>query len=289
MRLAVPFAGKRVEASDLRTWVRLTAAGSLLFGPARTVLIQAARRDSRYVHGLERRWARATLAALGVDLSISGMQRVDPAERYVVASLHEGFVDVVCLLGLPLDLRFAARDELFDWPTLGPYLEASGQPEIPTSDGPAAYRALYRGAERTFAAGKSLVVFPQGTILGIEAAFRPGAFRIAERFERPVLPVVISGTHRAWEHPYSPRVRTGVPVQLQVLEPVGPDSIARGVRSLEREMKRLALASRAPPRRFDPDRDGWWDDYPYEIDPDYPELAARVASHRAPAQAFPPH
>jgi len=279
--LAVPFAGERVSTGDVATWLRLTFAGALLFGPARPVVIQAARSGRRQrLHGLERAWARAASAALGMQLDVHGLDRVDPGERYVVAPLHEGFADALCLLRLPLDLAFAARDELFEWPTLGPYLEAAGQARIPTSDGPAAYRALFRGAERAFACGESFVVFPQGSILGIEAAFLPGAFRIAERLGRPLLPIVISGTHRVWEHPYASTVRTGVRIHFEVLEAVQPQTIAARARGLEQDMKRRALASSSPPRRFNPDRDGWWDGYHYEIDPDFGELAGRVAAHR---------
>jgi len=47
-------------------------------------------------------------------------------------------------------------------------------------------------------------------------------------------------------------------------------------------MKLLALdPTSAPARGFDPDRDGWWDDYQYEIDPDFSELTSRLARRRA--------
>ena len=36
----------------------------------------------------------------------------------------------------------------------------------------------------------------------------------------------------------------------------------------------------APPRRFVPSRDGYWDGYAYTIDAVFPELAADVARHR---------
>ena len=36
----------------------------------------------------------------------------------------------------------------------------------------------------------------------------------------------------------------------------------------------------APPRRFVPARDGYWDGYAYAIDPDFPELAMEIARHR---------
>jgi 1-acyl-sn-glycerol-3-phosphate acyltransferase len=96
-----------------------------------------------------------------------------------------------------------------------------------------------------------------------------------------VLPVVITGTHRVWEHPYRPNVTTGVEVGVEVLAPIPPEHIAEAATGLERDMKRRALSSRIEPRRFEPDRDGWWDDYPYEIDPSFPELADRVAYHRS--------
>ncbi len=74
---------------------------------------------------MERRWARVASAALGMQIDIRGLDLVDPGERYVVTPLHESFADALCLLRLPLDLTFAARDELYDWRTLGPYLTAS--------------------------------------------------------------------------------------------------------------------------------------------------------------------
>ena len=280
-QLSVPFAGERVTTSNRRTWLRLTASGAVLFGPGRAALIYAGRRGNRrLLHTMERRWARAASAALGMQIDIRGLDLVDPDERYVVTPLHASFADALCLLRLPLDLTFAARDELYEWRTLGPYLTASEQTSIPTADGRAAYRALLNGARRAFDTGESFVVFPQGTILGIEAAFRPGAFRVAERLGRPVLPVVISGTHLVWEHPYTPKVRTGVRVWVEVLDPIPAESIAGQAGGVEREMKHRAVASGIAPRRFDPDRDGWWDDYPYEIDGDFPELAGRVAAHR---------
>jgi len=280
--LAVPFAGTRVTAADPLTWLRLTGAGAVLFGPGRAALLSAARNGNRRrLHAMERRWASAARRALDIRIDKAGFEHVDPTRQYVVTPLHEGFADVLCLLQLPLDLSFAARDDLFEWRILGPYLEASGQARIPTQEGAAAYRSMYRGAERAFAADESFVVFPQGTILGIEAAFQPGAFRIAQRLGAPVLPVVITGTHRVWEHPYSPTVRTGVEVTIEVLAPIPPDQVAEAAPGLERDMKQRALSSPNSPRRFDPDRDGWWDDYPYEIDPSFPDLADRVAEHRA--------
>ncbi|MEE8485453.1 MAG: hypothetical protein V3S38_02710, partial [Acidimicrobiia bacterium] len=45
-------------------------------------------------------------------------------------------------------------------------------------DGAMAYRAIIRAAERAFHQQESVVLFPQGSILGIETAFHQGAFRL---------------------------------------------------------------------------------------------------------------
>lgn len=263
-------------------WSRLMAASAWYLGPWAWRMGREARRgNTRQLHELERRWAASVRGVLRIRLRLDGLDFVDPDESYVVAPLHEGFADALALLTLPLDLRFVARDELFEWRTLGRYLRDSNQIVVGTGSPRTAYRELIRNSAAVFDAGESLVLFPQGGILGIEAAFWPGAFRLAERLGRPVLPVVLTGSHGVWEHPYSPLIRFGQTMTMHVLEPVAAAEAVDKVPELERQMKRVALASSVPPRHFDPEVDGYWDDYDYEIDPDFPEVADLVARHRA--------
>jgi 1-acyl-sn-glycerol-3-phosphate acyltransferase len=190
----------------------------------------------------------------------------------------------VVLQRLPLSMTWVVRDEFFDWRFVGPFLRASGQVEVCPEDGVAAYRTLLRATKDTVQRGESIVVFPQGSILGVEAAFQHGAFAAARAAGAPVLPVVITGTHRVWEHPYTPRVRFDEHVTVEILDPIEPGDLE--VADLQRRMTAAALAhDRSSPRRYDPDRDGWWDGYRFDIDPEFPELAARVAAYRAGAAA----
>jgi 1-acyl-sn-glycerol-3-phosphate acyltransferase len=248
-----------------------------------SALIAAGRAGNRpLLHRLERAWGRQAATAARIRIELIGLDSIDPDRSYVVAPLHEGFADALALLRLPLDLVYAARDELFTWRYLGGYLRSAGHVLVPTRDGASGYRSLLRAAPTVFARGESLAVFPQGTILGIESAFSAGAFRLAQRFDRPLLPVVITGSHLVWEHPYDPALHLGRTIRLEVLPPVpGDEAVARAA-ELEQEMKQRALAVvGAPARRFEPDRDGWWDDYPYEIDPSFEDLHQRLAEHRA--------
>jgi len=260
-----------VERRDL---VRTAVAVSTLV-PTSTFL--RSQRDAR-------KWASAARRQLGMVENITGLDVVDPEERYVVTPLHEGFADVLLLTHLPLDLRFVVRGELFDWTWLGRALKVTDQIMVRPEDYATGYRQLLADAEVTFDRGQSLVAFPQGSILGIEAAFRRGPFRIADRLGKRVLPVIITGTHRVWEHPYTDRLRFGQPVSMKVLDPLPLGGAVASMREVERTMKRIALSPEmAPARRFNPERDGYWDDYAYEIDPEFTEVARLVARHRSTA------
>jgi len=233
------------------------------------------------VHRRERRWAEQVANFLDIDWDLAGLDNVVSDRRTIVLPLHEGFADALALLRLGPDLRFVARDELCEWPTLGRYLLASHQVLVEAERGRTAYRHLLSAGQSVLDSGEALVVFPQGSILGIEVAFWKGAFRLAERLDAWVLPVALTGSHRVWEYPYSPLVRFGQTISVRVFPPVPPDRAVREAAAIEHLLKDAALGgSMAEPRRYRPEIDGYWDDYRYEIDPRFPELADQVASHR---------
>jgi 1-acyl-sn-glycerol-3-phosphate acyltransferase len=100
------------------------------------------------------------------------------------------------------------------------------------------------------------------------------------------LPIALTGGHRVWEHPFSPRLRYGERMSLRILPPIPAVACqaldVEGLRcEVRRQLKTTALSgTMAPPRRFVPARDGYWDGYAYTIDSAFPELAADVARHR---------
>lgn len=275
----------RFAQFELDSWPELakTALGATsLIGVGEPILSGLAKTIPRAaLQRVVRAWSTAAIRFLDLTIEVTGTEHIDPSKGYVVAPLHEGFADVLALSRLPLELRYVARDELSNWRWLGRFLRASDQILVKADQALADSRMLVRECERTLTRGQSIVVFPQGSILGIETAFTSEAFRIADLFERHLLPVVLTGTHRVWEHPYTDRLRYGQTVSTVVLPPIPIGDALSSMRETERKMKQLALSpSTAPPRRFDPRRDGYWDGYRYEIDADFPELAALVEAHR---------
>lgn len=245
-----------------------------LLGPELDALLLAAASDRSGLRHAERAWATAALAALEIDLELRGRERIDTGQSYIVAPLHEGFADVLALLQLPLDLSWVIRDELLGLPFFGAYLEAAGHIAIEPEAPRAALRSILRAAPAKIAGGRSLVVFPQGSLLGVEVAFQMGAFQLAARLDTPILPIVLTGSHRVWDYPFSRRLRMGQRVFLEVMDPVGPADAVGRMRELEREMKKRALArGDAPARRYVPARDGMWSGYRFAIDADFPEVA----------------
>ncbi len=234
---------------------------------------------------LQSAWAGRILDHLGVELTIRAAPVRAPQPAVIVA-LHEGIADALCLLRLGMPLRVAVREEIFAWPEVGAALTRMRHVAIDPERGSSAYRAMLGGARAAFMEGESFAVFPQGTVLGIETAFKCGAFRLAQALRAPIVPVVLTGAHRVWEHPFSARLRYGQRVAAVILEAI-PEAVVSATpaqslcRSVERAMKEIALSGQVPaPRRYVPERDGYWDGYAFEIDPRFTALAERVAQER---------
>lgn len=249
---------------------QLDPAMSDLLGPGIAQLLGAIKAGGH--HGrraAEREWAQAAIEALDIRLDIIGLDRLDPAGQYLVAPLHEGFADVLALLQLPLDLSWVIRDELLELPYFGEYLRLAGHIAIEPESPRVALRTILRELPVVVASGLSPVIFPQGSLLGVEVSFQPGAMQLADRFGLPLLPVVLTGSHRVWDYPFGRSLRRGQTIRLEVLRPLPPGSATARMGEVEREMKRLALtAEAASPRHYVPARDGLWEGYRFDLDPD---------------------
>jgi 1-acyl-sn-glycerol-3-phosphate acyltransferase len=234
---------------------------------------------------IQKRISTRMLRHWKVKLELAGLEHVGRGP-YLIASLHEGMADVLCLLQLPLPMRFVARREIFAWPLLGSAITKFGHVAIDPEHGALSFRPLLQTAAQILQTGESLVMFPQGSVAGIEGEFQRGVFEIGKRLGVPILPVVLTGSHRIWEHPHSSTLRYGQRVGLRVLPEIGVDvlrsePLERVRIGLQREMKSIALAGEMPsPRHFWGPRDGYWHGYRFDMDPDFPEVYADFMASR---------
>jgi 1-acyl-sn-glycerol-3-phosphate acyltransferase len=143
-----------------------------------------------------REWARRLLAAAGIEVHVTGLEHVAGLGPCVYVANHLSFVDVWALLvTLPGSLRFMGKRELFRIPIFGTALRVSGQIPVDRQDHRAAV-ASFDAAGGLLAAGHSAMVFPEGTRSrdGSLQPFKKGAFVLAIATQRPIVPVVVSGT-----------------------------------------------------------------------------------------------
>jgi 1-acyl-sn-glycerol-3-phosphate acyltransferase len=174
---------------------------------------------------MPRVWARALLALSGTRVVIHGAERMQTGEARIFASNHVSWYDVLVLVAYLPRYSFVAKAELFRVPLFGSAARAVGTIPIERENRRAAFQSYDEAAAR-IRAGRSVVVFPEGT-RGTEYAIRPfkkGPFVLAIAAGVPVVPTVLHGTIEVL-----PRgsfwLRTGQ-VDVHLLEPVDVAGLA---------------------------------------------------------------
>jgi len=138
---------------------------------------------------------RNTCRALGVRVTIHGAELVAEGGPYVFTPNHQAHIDIAALLGhLPGSNRFASKKELFDESVLGAVMRTLGTLPVDRDDPMKSIDVLNRAVEQ----GDSVIIFPEGTRSrdGRLLPFKKGAFVAAIEMGRPVVPIIVKGTHR---------------------------------------------------------------------------------------------
>jgi 1-acyl-sn-glycerol-3-phosphate acyltransferase len=152
-------------------------------------------------------------------VQVVGVERVPPGPC-VLAPNHDSLSDPFFVgAAVPRPLRFLAKAELFRFP-LGPICRSLGAIPVRRGEGD---RAAIASAVAAARAGDTVVIHPQGTVLGeVDRPWRRGAARVAMEAGVPLVPVALVHTERVLR---PVRVRVGFPsVVVLVGEPiaVGP-------------------------------------------------------------------
>jgi 1-acyl-sn-glycerol-3-phosphate acyltransferase len=128
--------------------------------------------------------------------SVEGEPPADIGSRpYVVVSNHESNADPFLLSWLPWDMRWIAKQELFQLPLIGPLMRLGGDIALRRGDAESV-RETMAECRRTLDHGLSVMFFPEGTRSrdGLLQPFKDGAFLLAIESRVPVLPIAIAGT-----------------------------------------------------------------------------------------------
>ena len=155
-------------------------------------------RGGKVVHLYARLWGWLILRANGVQVTVEGLDNIDPKKPYIYMCNHLGSFDIFVLLAyLPVQFRWLAKVELFRIPVLGWAMSTAGYISLDRSERKKAYRSMVVAAQK-IREGTSVVIFPEGARSpdGTLQPFMKGGFTLAIKAEVPIVPITIDGT---WE------------------------------------------------------------------------------------------
>ena len=178
------------EAFYATWWWVVVGLGAVVAWPAVMIL---PRLDWRWraIRGI----ARAALAAMGIPVSVSGLDRI-PGGNAMLVFNHSSYMDALVLSAvLPGEPVYVAKKELAGQIVAGPLLRRLGVLFVERYD----ISASLADTEAVIAAarhGRNIVYFPEGTFTrrsGL-SGFYLGAFKVAAEAGLSVLPGIIRGT-----------------------------------------------------------------------------------------------
>ena len=182
-----------IRTALISVWVVLIT----LICATAAIVVSFLRKGGNFAHLVGRFWARSIVFVSRVKVSVQGLEHIDPGAAYVYMANHQSMFDILTLLGyLPVQFRWLAKMELFQIPVFGYSMARVGDISIDRSNRKSAYKSLQEAAQK-IAQGVSVVVFPEGTRSrdGQIKPFKGGGFYLAIRSGRPIVPVVIIGSH----------------------------------------------------------------------------------------------
>jgi 1-acyl-sn-glycerol-3-phosphate acyltransferase len=138
------------------------------------------------------------LIAAGIDLKVTGAEKIDASQSYVVISNHPSTLDIFThITALPVSIRFLTKTELFRIPILSRALKVLGLPRIDRKNAQMNLPKINESIQRVIDNKNSIMIFPEGTRSNQKdlLPFKKGAAHVAKQFDLPIIPVVTHNSH----------------------------------------------------------------------------------------------
>ena len=142
-------------------------------------------------------WVRSCLRiarhVAGLRCEIRGRENLPPGPL-IIASKHQSAWDTLIYNVLFPDCAYVLKRELFWFPFFGWFLWRVGMIGIDRAGGAQALKGMVRDGREQLAAGRTLVIFPQGTRTapGADRPYLPGVAALYKQCDAPVVPVALN-------------------------------------------------------------------------------------------------
>src|SRR5210317_1178714 len=138
------------------------------------------------------------LKVAGVNLKVSGVEKIEITKSYVVISNHPSTLDIFThITALPVSIRFLTKTELFRIPIFGRVLKVLGLPRIDRKNASANFEKINDSISKVINNKNSIMIFPEGKRSNQKdlLPFKKGAAYISKDFHLPIVPVVTHNAH----------------------------------------------------------------------------------------------
>ena len=129
----------------------------------------------------------------GIDCVIEGRENI-PAGPAMIAAKHQSLWDTAIVLREFRGPAVVMKQELLAIPIYGALCRAQGMIAVDREGGAKALKQMLTDARAAAAAGRKLVIFPQGTrtLPGAQVPYQPGIVALYRDLKIPVVPVVLN-------------------------------------------------------------------------------------------------
>ena len=174
-------------------------------------------------------------------LKTRGLEHIDGKETYVIIANHQSMADIVVLYQTKMQFKWVAKASLFKVPFIGWCLSLIKHIKLLRGDY-SSIKEIYHQASRWLQKDMSVLFFPEGTRSGSDemGQFQNGAFKLAIKEKKPILPICLKGTQEAIPKG-SWIFKAKVSAEVIVLEPVVTDAYAAGDFALLRDTVRSRI------------------------------------------------
>jgi 1-acyl-sn-glycerol-3-phosphate acyltransferase len=182
----------------------------LLFGPRRYAMM------GLKAHAIVTLWLLKVI--VGARMEVRGRDKL-PKAPYLVASKHQSAWDTFALIPIFADPALVMKAELKHIPFYGWFSRKFEHIFVERSRGPAALRKLERDAKDRAAAGREVLIFPEGTRRppGAEPDYKSGAVALYEALGLECVPMALnSGLY--W--PRRQLMRYPGTIIVEILDPI---------------------------------------------------------------------
>jgi len=159
---------------------------------------------------------------------VEGREKIDSKQAYIMIPNHQSMLDIVVFNMLFHRLRWVSKIEIFKIPLVGWEMKMVKYIGLERGNKHSVVKMMEQCVE-SLRDGISIVIFPEGTrsLNGDISKFKSGAFQLAVKTDKPLLPVLIDGTGDILPK-HGMVFRNHRTVRLKVLDPVFPGQFKTG-------------------------------------------------------------